>query len=123
MTKLDRIEEKLDRYALESFEDAEKEAARRTEETGDLHVACDRSEYVWPRYSVVRAPQVGDEVSYGFNGDTYPDGVIVKVSKTLKKVTTDSGRTYYRRRKTGSWVSGGTWSLVAGHISTYNRSF
>lgn len=108
-----------------SFEEAEDIAAQATELTGDLHLACDRSRYVSPRYVVVRAPKVGDKVSYAFNGDYYPDGVIRHVTKTTCRVVkTDTGRTYYRRKLGAGWkMQGGTWSLVPGHISRYNREF
>lgn len=87
--------------------------------TGDLYVGTERDS----SFDIVRAPKVGDEVSYSFNGDTYPDGVVVKVTKGLQ-VKTSTGRTYRRHRDTGSWVqSGGTWSLVRGHIYEQNPHF
>jgi hypothetical protein len=88
--------------------------------TGDLYVGTERN----AEYDIVRAPKVGDEVSYAFNGDCYPDGTVVKVSKTLI-VETSTGKTYRRHRDTGGWVSspGGTWYLVGGHVYTQNPSF
>lgn len=67
------------------------------------------------RYDIVSVPQVGDKVSYAFNGDCYPDGVIVKVT-TSGQIKTDTGSTYRRRKQTACWVkSGGTFCLVSGH--------
>jgi hypothetical protein len=91
--------------------------------TGDLHVGTDAGAHVSPRYDIVRAPKVGDEVSYAFNGDCYPDGVITALTKGLQ-VTTTSGSKYRRKGQTGSWLkTGGTWSLVNGHIYEQNPSF
>lgn len=82
---------------------------------GDKYIAIDNGEYVSPRYDVIEAPQVGDLVSYAFNGDSYPDGTITSISKSLKIITTSSGRRYYRRKLTGTWKYSKTWSLVHGH--------
>lgn len=90
--------------------------------TGDRYVATFR-EHCYPAIDVVRAPKVGDEVSYGFNGDYYPDGVVTKISASLRRVQTDTGSVYYRRKQTGSWIKGGQWSLVRGHYNEWNREF
>lgn len=122
-TESQRGESWITRHAFKTLEQADEMAAQATELTGDLHVGVDNGSSVWPRYDVVRAPKVGDEVSYAFNGDYYPDGVIAKVSATLI-VTTSTGNTYRRRRKTGRWAQpGGTWSLVHGHHSDKNPHF
>lgn len=91
------------------------------------HVACSY-ENCSQRHAIVRIPQVGDEVSYGFNGDYYPDGKIGRVTPKLTVVTVDENgkelHRYNRRRETGSWImSGGTWSLVMGHRNEKNPSF
>lgn len=100
------------------------EAARLNEIHKDEHfVACDAGEYVWPRYSVRTAPKVGDEVSYSFNGDTYPCGTVTKISKDHRIVYTSEGRNFYRKKLTGAWINGGTWSLVSGHRHEQNSSF
>ena len=89
----------------------------------ELYVAVDSGPNVSPRFDVIKAPRVGDDVSYGFNGDYYPDGKIVKVSKSLM-VTTSTGNVYRRRGKSGSWkMAGGTWSLVPGHRNDKNPCF
>ena len=98
-------------------------AAEATILTGERYIATD-TPGTWPQFDVIRAPKVGDEVSYAFNGDYYPDGKIVRVSESLRVVTTDSGKKYYRRGSTASWVqTGGTWVLVPGHINKRNPSF
>lgn len=88
------------------------------------YLAIDNGGNVSPRYDVIERPQIGDKVSYAFNGDYYPDGKIVNISASLRIVTTDTGSKYYRRGQTGRWVkSGGTWSLVQGHRNDKNPSF
>ena len=89
----------------------------------EQYLAVDKGPSVSPRYDVVHMPQVGDAVSYGFNGDYYPCGKIASISKTLKKITTTEGKEFYRRRQTGSWVMNGTWSLVHGTIDERNPHF
>lgn len=94
------------------------------EATGKNYIVTDAGESQTPRYDIIEAPQVGDAVSYAFNGDSYPDGHITKVSKSLKVITTDTGSTYYRKRESGCWKKkGGTWSMIAGHINKLNPEF
>ena len=90
---------------------------------GELYIGIDNGELIYPRYDIVKAPVIGDEVSYAFNGDYHPDGVIVSVSASLRVVETDSGNRYYRKRLTGKWLLNKTWSLVAGHHNERNPSF
>lgn len=91
------------------------------------HIATDAGSHVSPRYDVIKLPQVGDKVSYGFNGDCYPCGTIKSISKSLRLITTeDEGkgrRTFYRVRETGMWRNDGTWCLIPGHVSKLNPSF
>lgn len=91
-----------------------------TEKTGRLHISVDRGEYISPRFDVIEVPKIGDEVSYAFNGDSYPDGVITKMSESMRVITTTSGRKFWRQRNSGRWVSDKTWSLVRGHVETRN---
>lgn len=113
-------DERLDRAWTErwnwtSFEIVQTIASYLTAMKGTLWVPVDRGPGVSPRYDVVQVPKVGDEVSYGFNGDSYPCSVVTKVSKSLT-VTTSEGNTFRRRKQTASWVrTGGTWSLIRGH--------
>jgi len=113
----------IDRWDLDSLEDAQRIADGATKLTGHLYIATDAGEWVSPRYDVVEAPTVGDEVSYAFNGDYYPCGVITAISKSLKLITTSTGRKFYRRRESGSWLNNGMWSLVSGHHSQINPEF
>jgi len=111
----------LNRNDFVSMRYAEAIAQQATELTGDRYVATDATASTSPRYDVIRAPKVGDAVSYTFNGDTYPDGHIVSVSDSLRVVRTDKGNVYYRRLNTGTWKqTGGTWSLTPGHRTTRN---
>jgi len=111
------------RNEMGNFEFAEKVAREATALTGRAHVATETPS-CWPRFDVVEAPKVGDAVSYSFNGDTYPDGFVVKVSDSLRVARTDTGSVYYRRGKTGTWVkAGGTWALVHGHRNERNPCF
>lgn len=111
------------RWDFRSLVDAEVMADKATAFTGKLHIATDAGAHTSPRYDVVAAPVVGDEVSRYFNGDAYPAGKIAKISKTLFKVTTDTGIVFYRVKGTGKWVNNGTWSMVSGHHNDKNPSF
>ena len=112
-----------DRTEMKTLARAEDIAAQATALGGARYVATENPS-CWPRFDVVEALKVGDAVSYSFNGDTYPDGLIVKVSESLRVARTDTGSVYYRRGKTGTWVkAGGTWALVHGHRSERNPCF
>jgi len=113
----------INRNDFLAFEEAAARADEATKLTGKLHIATDAGRWTSPQFDVIAAPAVGDKVSQSFNGDSYPRGTIVKVSKTLKKVTTDTGHTFYRRGNTGSWVINGYASMIAGHVSEQNPSF
>jgi hypothetical protein len=99
------------------------EAAKEVADRLEGYIATDAGPHVSPRYDVIRLPKVGDKVSKEFNGDSYPCGVIVKISKTLKAITTDGGDVFYRIRQTGAWRNQGTWSLTKGHVEKQNPSF
>lgn len=105
-------------YRVRSFETAEALAAL----MGGGYAAADAGPHCSPRFTVFRFPAVGDPVSYGFNGDYYPDGQIVKVGTGPKaKITTSTGSVYYRRKLSASWTKpGGTWALVHGHHDRRN---
>ena len=103
------------RCDFKDLDRAEQVAKLATDLTGETYLATDSGPHPYPRYDVIRAPHVGDKISYGFNGDYYPDGVIESISKTLV-VTSSNGSKYRRKKQTGSWQQpGGTWSLVQGH--------
>lgn len=90
---------------------------------GPKYIATDAGKNVSPRYDVIELPKIGTKVSKTFNGDHYPCGIIVKISKSLKCITTDGGEVFYRVRQTGSWRNEGTWFLEEGHHSELNPSF
>jgi hypothetical protein len=112
----------INRNNLYTFDFAVLIAEQATELTGDLHLAIYR-ESVLPHCDIIRSPKVGDPVSYAFNGDSYPCGEIVKISRSLKVVTTSTGRKFYRRKESGAWINAGTWTLVHGHVETRNPHF
>jgi hypothetical protein len=87
--------------------------------------------------------KIGDPVSYGFNGDWYPDGTVARITK--KFLTTTNGHKYslttYKDRELIKneegrcidavdviregfrSVNGGTWALCHGHIREWNPEF
>ena len=85
-----------------------------TEYADELFIGIDGGTSVSPRFDIVRAPKVGDEVSMGFNGDCYPQGKIKAISASLKVITLDNGKRFYRRKETAKWVYERTWVLVQG---------
>lgn len=113
----------VNRNDFGSIQVAEKVAAEATEMTGNRYIAIDAGSNVSPRYDVIEAPKVGDEVSYAFNGDYYPDGEIVQVSDSLRRVVTSTGGVYWRKRQTGAWKKDKTWTMVRGHIDRRNPHF
>lgn len=109
-----------DRWDWKSFEEVTKIASQLTEDTGVLYIPIDSGEHTSPRYDVTEAPRIGDPISYAFNGDYYPCGLIATISNSMKKITSTDGTTFYRRRNTGAWISNGTWYMVHGLISRQN---
>ena len=75
-----------------------------------------------PKYDVERCFRVGEPVSYGFNGDSYPAGEVAKISKTGKKITTTTGKIFYRRygENSTTYKMSGTWTLIRGHYNERN---
>jgi hypothetical protein len=113
----------INRNDMTGMAHAEEIAQDATTLTERLHIAADRGEYTSPRFDVIEAPRVGEEVSRGFNGDYYPAGKIVKVSASLKRVTTDTGVVFNRVRQSDCWRNAGTWGMVRGHKSERNPHF
>ena len=68
-------------------------------------------------------PTINDPVSYAFNGDYYPCGVIAKISKNHKMITTSDGHKFYRQGEANQWKMYKTWFLVKGHIEKQNPHF
>ncbi len=110
------------RWDWKTFDQAQAIAEKLTTATGNHYIATDAGAHVSPRFDVAEVPQVGDAVSMSFNGDSYPVGNIVKISKTLKRITTSTGKVFTRKRDTGC-RSDGTFSMIAGHISEKNPHF
>lgn len=98
-------------------------AAELTELTGELHLPTDATRSTSPRYDVIKAPQVGDEVSGEFNGDSYPQGRILRISGSYRRIETDTGKVFWRVLQTGSWRAEKTWYLTPGHTYKQNPSF
>lgn len=108
---------------LTAWEIVSRIAESATKLTGKRYIPIDQGMWCSPRFDVIRLIEIGDPVSYTFNGDSYPDGHVVAISASLKVITTSSGRKYYRRRATGSWIKDGTWSLISGHHDERNPCF
>jgi hypothetical protein len=112
----------VSRHDLNSLEEAQQLADKVTEYAQKLYIATDAGSCTSPRFDVIEAPQVGDQVSYSFNGDSSPCGHITAISKTLKKISTSNGRTFYRYKQSGSWKMN-CWYMVSGHIEERNPHF
>lgn len=113
----------MTRHDFKSLDHADEIAKSATEATGKLYLPVDSGAGVWPRFDVIEAPAVGDDVSYAFNGDYYPCGQIKSISASYRVITTTEGQTFYRRKQTGNWKYDRTWSLVSGHRKELNPSF
>lgn len=102
-------------------------------------IPTDAGPQVHPRFDVIELPKVGDDVSYGFNGDYYSCGKIISISKgpvyrkiVTRKIVTQNEEekwrvprtyTFWRRRFTGTWLRGGMWALVRGVHDEWNPEF
>lgn len=118
-----RYVDTMTRHDWKSYEAACEVAAKVSYVEKELYIGIDCGSSVYPRYDIIKAPVVGDEVSYSFNGDTYPDGKIKSISESMRLITTDTGNKYYRRRLTGAWKRHNTWTLVSGHRYEQNPHF
>lgn len=118
-----RYADTMTRHDWKSYEAACEVAAKVSHVEKELYIGIDNGDNVYPRYDIIKAPVVGDEVSYSFNGDTYPDGKIVRISESMSVIATDTGKSYYRRKLTGAWKRHHTWTLVSGHHYEQNPSF
>ena len=108
---------------FESMADAEKIAESATRNLGEKFIATDGGRGLYPRFDVIRAPAIGDKVSMKFNGDSYPCGEIVKISPTMKRITTSNGTAFYRSGESSAWVYNGCWGMIRGHHNDRNESF
>ena len=105
---------------------AEKVAASASEFAGRPYLVSDSGECVSPRYDVLAAPAVGDEVSMEFNGDAYPVGKVLSIAKNFSSVLVD-GRNgqqmrFHKKGARCSWVCRG-FSLIPGVVSKWNPEF
>ena len=112
----------VSRHDFNTFEQAQEVADAASIFEGVDYIATDAGAHSYPRFDVIKAPQVLDPVSYSFNGDTYPCGHIKTISKTMKKITTTDGHTFYRYKQTGSWKMK-CWFMVGGHVEERNPHF
>lgn len=113
----------VDRFDLESssLEFATDLAERATKQFGTLFVPTYNSSMT--KFGIVEVPKVGDEVSYAFNGDYYPCGVIERITDKLT-VITSTGDRFRRVKNTAGWKKeGGTWWLVNGHVDRRSEEF
>jgi hypothetical protein len=113
----DRVEDHWD-WKKKGPEYVEGLALKLTEITGRTFLACTTGDP-----DIFEPPAIGDKVSYAFNGDYTPCGVVTKITKGWR-ITTSEGKVFNRHKKSGGWMMvGGTWRLVGGHIDERNPSF
>lgn len=114
----------LSNHDIKSFEEAVRLAAEATEVSEGTYLPCNYGPNRHPRFAVICAPQIGDPVSYAFNGDYYPCGHITKMSDSFYRIQTSTGDVFYRSKDTAGWkMKGGTWWMVAGHHDERNPHF
>lgn len=113
----------MTRRDIKSVEHAAEIAESAQKATGKTYLPIDSGSGVWPRFDVIEAPAVGDDVSYAFNGDYYPCGQIKSISASFRLIITTEGQKFYRRRESACWKYNGVWSMVDGHHSELNPSF
>lgn len=114
----------LSRHDFKTFFEAETICtAANLNTTGKRYIATDAGAWCSPQFDVIEMPVVGEKVSYAFNGDSRPDGVITKITESLRVITTSTGNKYYRKKLTGSWKLRKTWSMISGHHNERNTSF
>lgn len=74
-------------------------------------------------WDIIKTPQIGDDVSRGFNGDVYPCGKITKITPSFQ-ITTSTGHKFRRVKDTGKWVEiGGSFYMIPGVVSKLNPHF
>ena len=112
----------VSRDDFKSFEQAQEVADAASCFDGVDYIATDEGGHSLMRFDVIKAPKMLDEVSYTINGDYYPCGHIKSISKTMKKIVTTTGKTFYRKRNTGAWMDH-CWAMVQGHHTDKNPHF
>lgn len=102
------------------------DAASKFADKPGKYIAVDKGPDVSPRFDVIAAPQVGDDVSMYFNGDAYPIGKIVAIKPDLKRIVVDGSKRgrliFIRRNQSAAWLNKG-WSLVPGIRNDFNLEF
>ena len=66
--------------------------------------------------------QIGDNVTYAFNGDYYPCGTVERISKTGKIIYTTNSHKFVRQAS-GTYKRDRTWTLIHGTYSELNPHF
>lgn len=103
------------------------------------YIWVDKGNSISPRFDIVELPQVGDEVSYAFNGDYYPCGKITEISgfkafelgdkapvscrRIVAKEENGSTHIFWRKGQSGTWLRNKTWALIKGIHNERNPSF
>lgn len=101
----------------------ERIAAAVTKHVGEPHLAIDRGQGVSPRFDIILAPKIGDEVSKSFNGDSYPMGKITSISPSMRVITTSTGAKFYRQGpRSGAWTKN-SFSMIPGNVYEQNPHF
>ena len=115
----------ISRHDIRGMDHAGKIAYQASILTKKLHLPVDEGSNVWPRFDVIEAPRVGQPISYAFNGDYYPCGEIATISGAplIRRITSTTGKVFWRRHQSAAWIYDGTWSMVSGHRSELNPSF
>lgn len=119
--ELKNNEDKIFTSDISSFENAQNIASLATEITGNTYLAADNGPNI-RCYGIIKAPQIGDSVSCGFNGDFYPVGKITHISANFKKIVTCTKNTFYRYKQTPLWKDG-SFVMVKGTIDERNPHF
>lgn len=107
-------------HDFDNLEIVEKVAESATKLTGELYIPINNGIYTSKTFDVIKAPYIGEPVSKEINGDLRPCGYIKTISKSLKKITTTEGYTFYRKKQTGQWLYAKYFSLISGHITEFN---
>lgn len=104
---------------ISSLEQAEAIAAQMSTLTNEQWLAGGEGR----NFNVIVAPKIGDKVSRSFNGDSYPEGEIIRITPTWR-IVTSTGTKFSRRQNSCSWKPvNGYGSMIAGHVYEQNPHF
>lgn len=107
------------RWDWKSFQQVQQLAEECSTLAAKTYLAVDAGECVFPRFDVIEAPVVGDPVSKAFNGDSYPEGEIVKITATLQ-IKTSTGKVFRRVKNTACWKDSNGYGMSSGHHDERN---